>query len=229
MAQERSVTPEKQLLKLIEDPKTKGTDFRTHAIKHHGLSLFSSLAWKGRLSFLKVHFQKWLKRATPQPLNIKVVNRVLVLCIFIMVVYFAKSIPASIIKLKKMPTLEFKTQGGIIEKSAGIEEASLVKKAASYYLEKVRQKDIFRMGAKVGPVTEKSTAKAPSSRIMEATQYFKLVGISWSRDPDVMIEDTKALRTYFLKRGESIGEVKVQAIFRDKVVLSFGGEEIELK
>ena len=32
-----------------------------------------------------------------------------------------------------------------------------------------------------------------------------------------------------VKRGEMIGEVKVQAIFKDKVVLTFGGEEVELK
>jgi hypothetical protein len=44
-----------------------------------------------------------------------------------------------------------------------------------------------------------------------------------------MIEDTKALRTFFVKRGEMAGEAKVQAIFKDKVVLSVGTEEFELK
>jgi hypothetical protein len=44
-----------------------------------------------------------------------------------------------------------------------------------------------------------------------------------------MIEDTKELKTFFVKRGEMVGDAKVQAIFKDKVVLSLGKEEFELK
>ena len=71
--------------------------------------------------------------------------------------------------------------------------------------------------------------KTPSSKVADATQDLKLVGISWSNDPIAMIEDSKALRTFFVTRGQMIGEVRVQAIFKDKVVLSYGGEEIELR
>jgi type II secretory pathway component PulC len=75
-----------------------------------------------------------------------------------------------------------------------------------------------------------NTVKGPSSRIIEATQNLKLVGISWSNDPDVMIEDTQNHRTLFLKKGRLINnEIKVEAIFKDKVVLSYQGEEIELR
>jgi type II secretory pathway component PulC len=56
------------------------------------------------------------------------------------------------------------------------------------------------------------------------------VGIAWSNDPDAMIEDTKTHRTFFLKKGQTIDEeIKVQAIFKDRVVLSYKGEEIELR
>jgi hypothetical protein len=45
-----------------------------------------------------------------------------------------------------------------------------------------------------------------------------------------MIEDTKTQRTLFLKKGQRIdNEIKVEAIFKDKVILSYKGEEIELK
>ena len=71
--------------------------------------------------------------------------------------------------------------------------------------------------------------KVTSARILDATETLKLVGISWSNDPDAIIEDTKDTKTFFVKTGQKIGEVKVQAIFKDKVVLSYQGEETELK
>jgi type II secretory pathway component PulC len=64
---------------------------------------------------------------------------------------------------------------------------------------------------------------------MEMTQNLKLVGISWSNDPDAMIEDTKTTRTFFVKRGQMISEVKVKDIARDKVVLTYDGEDIDLR
>ena len=72
--------------------------------------------------------------------------------------------------------------------------------------------------------------KTTASRASEATKNLALVGISWSNDPDVMIEDTKDNRTFFLKKGQLIdNQIKVEAIFKDHVVLSYGGEEVELR
>lgn len=226
MAQERPLTPEKQLLRLIEGQKTNAPGIQAQAIKHRSLSLFSFGAWLGRLSFFKEVFKKWLHGTRPYQLDIKLINKLLCLFIFVLAVYFISNLFSSLINLKKTPYLEFKPQEGA--SFAGAQEPSFLKKAASYYLEKVRERDIFKMGAKK-PTAQATSPNGPSSSIIEATQHLKLVGISWSKDPDAMIEDTKALRTFFVKRGQMIGEIKVQAIFKDKVVLGFGGEEIELR
>jgi len=45
----------------------------------------------------------------------------------------------------------------------------------------------------------------------------------------MIIEDTQAKRAYFLKRGQMINDFEVKAIFKDKVILSYQGEEIELR
>lgn len=228
MDKARPVTPEKQLLKLIEEPRTKNSlALDAGAIKHHSLSLFSFGAWLGRISFSKDRFKRWFRGLKYKQLDIKVINKILGIGVFILTFYFISNFFVSLINLKKSPDLESKTleARNLISSS----ETSLLKKAVSYYLEKVRQRDIFKMGAKTPGSSAKSVLRAPTSRIIEATQHLKLVGISWSGDPDVMIEDTKALRTFFLKRGQMIGEVEVQAIFKDKVVLGYGGEEIELR
>ena len=46
-----------------------------------------------------------------------------------------------------------------------------------------------------------SRANPPSQRITELIKNLRLVGISWSADPDVMIEDTNMQRTFFLKKA----------------------------
>ena len=108
-----------------------------------------------------------------------------------------------------------------------------LKKAVSYYLERVRDRDIFRMGSVrimgTGDDGTQTVMKVTSSKVMEATQNLKLVGISWSSSPDAIIEDTKTTKTFFVKTGQMMGDVKVQAIFKDKVVLSYSGEEMELR
>ncbi len=227
MAQERPITPEKQLLKLIEDPKSKTTAVSAQAIKHQGLSLFSFSAWIGRISFFKDWFKRRLQRPKSHGFNTKIISKALGICIFVLAFYFINNLFTSFINFKKVPNLllEVKKEDS---KPESFQETSVSKKAVSYFLEKVRQRDIFKMGQKK-PVTAEIAAKGPSSRIIEATQHLKLVGVSWSNDPDAMIEDTKALRTFFVKRGQLIGEIKIQAIFKDKVVLSYAGEEIELR
>ena len=71
--------------------------------------------------------------------------------------------------------------------------------------------------------------KSPNEMIIEATKNLKLVGISWSNNPDALIEDTEALRSFIVRKGDMIGEVKVDDILKDKVLLGFKGEQIEIK
>lgn len=221
MTAQNSFTPEKELLRLIEKPGREGS-LRAAAIKHHGLSLFSFSALKARIAFLKNKFRDFKIKGFRE-LDVKALNRILNFFIVILVFYFVVNLSTSITHLKQ--PLDIKS--GIEKKSeTKLSAVPSLLKAASYYLERVRERDLFSMGAK----KISNTVKGPSSRIIEATQNLKLVGISWSNDPDVMIEDTQNHRTLFLKKGRLINnEIKVEAIFKDKVVLSYQGEEIELR
>jgi len=63
---------------------------------------------------------------------------------------------------------------------------------------------------------------------------FKLVGIIWSRNPEVMIENAKDSRTYTLKKGESLNEqFKIKEISRNSTILEVnlgsGTREYELR
>jgi hypothetical protein len=55
MAEDKPLTPEKQLLNIIEKPMSHSS-LRAAAIKYRSLSLFSLSAIKARLAFLKNRF-----------------------------------------------------------------------------------------------------------------------------------------------------------------------------
>ena len=225
MAQERAVTPENQLLSLIETGSAKNAGIQVHAVGHKGMSLFSPGAWLGRISFFKDSLQKKIKTNYFQ-LDIKLLNGMLMILVSVLAIYFFTSICFAVVSLTKLPALKFSAQGAK-EEAAPLQNVSVLKNAISYYVEKVQQRDIFKIGAR--PVPQNASPKEPTPKIIEETQRFKLVGISWSKNPDAMIEDTVALRTFFVKRGQMLGRVKVEGIFKDKVILSFDGEETELK
>ncbi|MGD9014620.1 MAG: hypothetical protein PVI33_01160 [Candidatus Omnitrophota bacterium] len=224
MEEKGPLTPERELLKIIEEP---GTKVKAPSIKarQNFFSLFSPIALKARFSFLKARFKggvglKWLSQ-----LEIKTINRILELCIFVLIFYLVSNFAISMINLNKDPSLAFEINEASV--SSALVEASLLK-ADAYYLGKARTRDIFKMGLTSVADAEQIT-EVPVSGISEAVGKLKLVGISWSDDPDIIIEDTQVQRAYFLKRGQKINDFTVKAVFKDKVILSYNEEEVELK
>jgi len=224
MVSERESTPEKQLLDLIEKPKPG--NIHQAATRRKGFSIFSFGALKGRFSFFKKKTKNVLvlKR---EPLDIKRINKVLRFGVFILGVYFVTSFIISALNLKKEPALALKTE---VSKQGKIAKIPSPLKEPSYYLEKVKERDIFNPLPKVTEEVEAGWQVGRATlKIAEAAKNLRLVGISWSNDPDAMIEDTKLSRVYFLKNGEMIGNIKIETIFKDRVVLSYEGEELELR
>ena len=231
MATDRSITPEKQLLKLIEENKGRNpAAVQAQAIKRRSMSLMSLGAWLGRFSFSKEWFRHKIDSFRGQALDIKSVNTILFLCACVFTLYFVASTTTALIRLSRPPDLAAPAaENGA---SLNLMERVFLKKAVSYYLEKMSGRDIFQMGTVkkvVGADGVQTEMKVTSAKMLDVTESLKLVGISWSSDPDAIIEDTKGTKTFFVKTGQKIGDVKVQAIFKDKVILSYQGEETELK
>jgi hypothetical protein len=229
MAQERFVTSEKQLLKLIEDPK-KDNAVDGRAIRYRRNSLFSLSAWLSRIYFFKNKLRGSFDYRDFRKLDVKAINNILFLSIIILAAYFIFSFSVSMVDMKNPWDSKFKVSDSGSQTGEVAENISFLKKAESFYLEKVRQRDIFKIGAKNIVGGAEAVMKDASSKAIDATKHLRLVGISWSSDPDAMVEDTIALRTFFVKRGQSLGtDIRVEAILKDKVVLSYKGEEVELR
>jgi hypothetical protein len=155
-------------------------------------------------------------------LNIKAVNAVFFVLAGIITLYYLNGISISLKKIRNI------NLGDLVltenQSLAAYKENSLLK-PFSFYLEQVKKRDIFRMGQKL----PQEGSDVISSKVAEASQNLKLVGISWSDLPDAMIEDTKAGKTYFVKKGQIVGDFVVEAIYKERVVLKYGAESIELR
>ena len=93
-----------------------------------------------------------------------------------------------------------------------------------HYLEMVGRRNIF------SPIVLKEIKKTEvkKKQLQEMVKDLSLVGISWDKEPVAMIEDKKVKKTYFLKKGMRINKFKIEDILKDRVILSFEGEKIEL-
>ena len=232
MDQKRDITPEKQLLNIIEDPKAGEADnLKAKRLRRHSFSWLSLGALKGRISFAKNFFSNQFHRKDTQAFSIRSVNNMMTIVVVALAGFLIMNIATALMnmgggrmfKVKSVSggtTLAYDIKGGFVKPLNGI-------------LLKIRGRDIFKMGELKKSQTQEAVAEEPKedprAKALEAVSHLRLVGISWSSDPDAMIEDTKAVRTFFVKTGQKIGKVTIEAIFKDKVILEVLGQEVELK
>jgi hypothetical protein len=236
MAQERPTTPEKQLLNLIEDPKEK--DLSQKKIKRKTFNLVSFAALRARISFFQedVFSGAFLKKAF---LDIKGLNRVLRICILLLFLYVVGNFSMSVARLAEPPKFVVKNSRPPVE----VLSQETTDKKLAFYLEGPRSRNIFKFGdsarqeEKPPVVKEEEQAEVappvdvPLSNAETLARQLGLVGIGWSDDPDVMVENIETKKMYFLKRGQKIDNlIKIEAIFQDKVILTYdNGKEMELR
>ncbi|MBN2119712.1 MAG: hypothetical protein JW734_01475 [Candidatus Omnitrophica bacterium] len=228
MAENQSPTPERELLKLIEEKKA-GSSFAGKGSLRKGLSLFSLGGLRGRFSFFKVSLFKVFSGQVS--LDITDINKLLIIAALGIFSFMSFDLATSMLGIKEQVDSAFKIDRDI--KGFNVKDIAFLKNP-SFYLEKARKRDIFKMTSKeikdeAKKEGEEAAKQDPVKEVAKMTANLKLVGISWSDDPDAMIEDTKAQKTFFLKRGDFIGEVEVAGIFKDKVILRYQGQEKELK
>ena len=86
------------------------------------------------------------------------------------------------------------------------------------------------------PISEPTQPAAPpppppptaAEMLRKKTENFKLVGISLGDPPLAMIEDKSNGKTYFLRAGEMLFDLKVQSISKKTVVLGYQDARHEL-
>ncbi len=148
--------------------------------------------------------------------NLLSLNKVLIGILSVMVIYLVFDFVSAILP-----------RNAIVSPAAYVEEkeASSAKLSPlGYYLDRIGGKDLFspQRIALVKAKGEISSGSQPYAGL-------KLVGVDWGGNPVALIEDTQIKKTYFVKKGESVKDLKVMDIFRDRVTLRYDNKVVELK
>ena len=90
------------------------------------------------------------------------------------------------------------------------------------YTQAIREKKIFSNLSLQGPSTSITTLP------IDVIKDINLVGIISGENPQAIIEDKKAQKTYYVTKGQSIGEIILDEIQEGKITLNYKGQRFEL-
>ncbi len=104
------------------------------------------------------------------------------------------------------------------------------------YLQEIKGRNIFALTAPApkGPqpdtlTPEQIRTQAVQEAIQDIITNYKVVGIIWSETPQAIIEDVAAGHTFMVNRGSMVKVARVKDILKDRVILSYDDKEIELR
>lgn len=212
-------TSDERLLKLIEgsgEPKhSPGAAAGLRKPAAHPLSVkLNFLELKSKFKALKV--------------NLPTLNKGLLgLAILLTLMFLYILISGSIISKSNLVSFTSKDTSAIIKLISSGEAQGLMRKNISN--QNIKRDFFLPFGEKHSVSTQE---EGPD--ISEEVKALKLVGIIWSANPEVMIENSKDSRTYTLKKGESLGDkFKIKEISRSSATLAVttpaGSKEYELR
>lgn len=157
----------------------------------------------------------------------KIINKILIVVMIISALWLTSEIKNGVNFLKKDTQFFVGKKGN----KDGVNALFPESRDISFYLSSIKKRNIFK------PYEEKkkeSSEQAADTKsvITEKTENFRLVGISWLdriETASVMIEDTEREVTYFLQKGERIGNIIVKTIYADSALLGYENEEMIIK
>lgn len=132
--------------------------------------------------------------------------------------YLILSLVYPLLVVKKNILPEVKPEAVIKPEAETIEEP----KPYDFYLKGIKEREIFG-SSQIAVVTK------PASTInTDLVKDISLVGIVSGEPPQAIIEDKKTQKTYYLTKGQFMGEMQVEDIQEGKIILNYRGERFEL-
>lgn len=132
-------------------------------------------------------------------------------------IYLAVSLIYPLVWLKRIKLPQI-AAGRTIESKI---EPKVEVKPYEFYQEGIANKQIF--GARFSQDVEKPTAVG-----LDFMKDINLVGIIAGENPQAIIEDKKAQKTYYLSKGQFMGEFQLEGIGEGKIILNYNGQRYEL-
>jgi hypothetical protein len=216
----KDISPEERLLDLIKGKNKKSKD--AAVAQAPGKTPSESVVSKADERISGMLKGELFKNKLFEPSTLKNVNRYLVVVLIILIFYFI--IDLIVVRpYKNVQTLISKSTVESGEKAlpSEMKDTAIVKDYSSYS-STVPGKTIF--GQSQGGLNTSEDAAASGN----ISDNIGLVGIIAGDNPQAIIEDKKAQKTYYLNKGQSFSGYVVEEIAEDKVILNYEGKKISL-
>jgi type II secretory pathway component PulC len=196
-----NVSPEEKLLRLIRGEK-KGSGAVSSPV--------NLKASAGKKAAFKLGIPSFIRNLTAR----KIIFIILVLsCLYFIFVFIY---PLIALRKVKLPEIT-KEKGADLEIAVRPEQKPL-----EDYLTGVAGKQMF------GSVPSAGVSGPASGVAADLVKDINLVGIISGVNPQAIIEDKKTQKTYYLNKGQFIGEFQVEDIQDGKIILNYNGQRFEL-
>lgn len=213
---EKNLSPEERLLRLIRNKNKGATEAGASVAQpsHPGRLKQSQFSYHNPLSLIKILFEQFF--------SIRKLNLILTLLVIIGFGY----VIFEFVFFKEGKVEPLKKSEQNYSQKPEIKESPLPAPTTfDYYAERLNKRDIFKPAPGQDQAGQGTTGK---SNLEELASNLRLAGIILDKQPQAIIEDTKLKKTYFLNKGDYIGEIKVEDILEGKVILSYGQDKLEL-
>lgn len=121
---------------------------------------------------------------------------------------------------KKTIFLPEKPLDNLTETKEAIKQEEI--KPYDFYTQGIKTKQIF--GAASAQLTQESAVTVGANLIKD----INLLGVISGDSPQAVIEDKKSQKTYYVTKGQLIGEFQVEDIGGGKIILNYSGQRFEL-
>jgi len=196
-----NLSPEEKLLRLIRGEK-KGTS--------PAAAPAQSNAKPGKRAAFKIEVPSFLKHPDAR----KIIFILLaVSCLFLISSFIYPLVALRKVKLPEVP----KEKNAVLEAVSGVEQKPLEE-----YLKGVSGRQIFSNLPSAGGAGPVSGVAA------DLVKDINLVGVIAGDNPQAIIEDKKAQKTYYVTKGQFFGEFQVEDIQEGKIILNYRGQRFEL-
>jgi hypothetical protein len=232
-------TAEQKLLKLIEATESQGKPAEASsaaaASSQEAQRVLRSVTGigvssVGLPSFLQNIFAVFKGQPKgPMVFGLKEINKILLMCIVFVVIFFTMDFMNGM----KISQKEFRFLVGKSIEVAGESFLPVFRDLKEYVTATARRNIFLPFEKKV----EEQKAALPAElsgleRIVQQMKGWRLVGISWLDTPEsasAMMENSATGVTYFIKPGDKIQNITVKNIYSDSIIISFEGQEMEMK
>ena len=210
-----NITPEEKLLKLIENPAM------AKPLRNSRKLRFNFQTIKNRFKAIRNIKIGISSQKIERLFNLRSINKLLIVTSSLFSAYLIFDF------IKAKPNLDMLNAGQRIKQAKNATALVSNNFTLNDYLSQIKKRDIFHFI----PLKKQEPDNAKET-LASLMNNLRLVGIIWSSKPQVMIEDKQENKTWILNQGDEIlkvnGKIKIKEILKDRTILSFEGQDMEL-